>query len=104
MGLDVDGMTPEEFDEYVEMDDIEPFGDGKLAWVMAMGFAAICNRLAETCINGGEGFKPVKPKQFIPWNRKQKTASRDKPKSESTYMNPNQAAAIFQLMAGRGGA
>jgi hypothetical protein len=102
MGLDVDGMTPEEFDEYVEMDDIEPFGDGKLAWVMAMGFAAICNRLAETCINGGEGFKPVKPKQFIPWIRKSKAV---KPKrEESGHMNPNQAAAIFQLMAGRGGA
>jgi hypothetical protein len=100
--IDVDGMSPEEFDELMEMDEIEPFGISGLAWVMALVGAKICDRLAETSINGGE-FKTINPKQFIPWHRKRKASSKPK-REESGYMNPNQAAAIFQLMAGRGGA
>ena len=90
-------MTPDQFDELVEMDEIEPFGDGKLAWVIALVGAQICNRLVETSFHANElrDVKAVQPHQFIPWYKKPERPK----KKEDGYMNPNKMAAIFGMFA-----
>jgi hypothetical protein len=84
-------MTPEQFDEWIAMNRIIPFGDEKICWVLAMGFAALMDRIAAA--TGDKNVKPVSPKQFIPWLKKKKT----KPK----YVNPNAAAAAFLMAVNR---
>lgn len=83
----LNGMTPEQFDELVAIDRIVPFGDEKICWVLAMGFAALMDRIAVA--TGDKNAKPTRPKAFIPWLKK-------KPKPK--YVSPNAAAAAF-LMA-----
>lgn len=84
-------MTPEQMDEWDAMDRVIPIGTEKICWVLATGFAAIMDRIAEAM--GDKNAKPVKPKSFIPWLKKS-------PKKKSKYVNPNAAAAAF-LMAVR---
>jgi hypothetical protein len=73
------------------MDRIIPFGDEKICWVLAMGFAALMNRIAAAA--GDKDAKPIKPKDFIYWAQKKKK----KPK----YINPNAMAAMFRMAVDR---
>jgi hypothetical protein len=86
----LEGMTPEKFDEYVAMDRIIPFGDEKICWVLAMGFAALMDRIAAAV--GDKDAKPINPKKFIPWIKQKK---------KSKYVNPNAAAAAFKMAVNR---
>jgi hypothetical protein len=89
-------MTPEQFDEYAAMDRIIPYGDEKICWVLANGFAAMVNRLdiilKQWC--GVNDLPKTTPSSFIPWKKKK---SNKKPE----YVNPNQAAAIFSMAVNR---
>jgi hypothetical protein len=69
------------------MDRIIPYGDEKICWVLAMGFAALMNRIAAAA--GGKDVPEVKPKDFIYWAQRKKK----KPK----YTNPNAMAAAFKM-------
>jgi hypothetical protein len=84
-------MPPEQFDEYVAMDRISPFGNEGIYWVLATGFAALMDRIAEA--SGDKNTKPVRPKAFIPWLKKKK------PKLK--YVSPNAAAAAFKMAVNR---
>jgi hypothetical protein len=88
----LDETSPEKFDELVAMDRIVPFGDEKICWVLAMGFAALMDRIAAAC--GDKDAKPIKPSVFIPWARK-------KQKTKPKYVNPNMAAAAFLMAVNR---
>jgi hypothetical protein len=84
-------MPPEQFDEYVAMDRIVPFGDEKICWVLASGFAALMNQIAAAA--GGKDLKPINPRVFISWAKK--------PKKKKKYVNPNAAAAAFLMAVNR---
>lgn len=87
----LEAMPSEKFDELIAMDHIVPFGDEKICWVLALGFAALMDRIA--AVAGNKDVKPVDPKAFIPWLKKKK---------KRQYINPNAMAAAFKMAVNRG--
>jgi hypothetical protein len=87
----VDGMTPEQFDELVAMDRILPFGDEKVCWILANGFAHLANTIYRAW--GIKDYPVTNPRDFIPWKKPKK--------AKDSYMNPNQQAQVFQVWASR---
>lgn len=85
-------IPPEVMDGWEAMNRIVPLGDEKICWVLAAGFAALMNQIAWA--SGAKDFKPVKPRDFIPWLKKTK-----KPKPK--YVSPNAAAAAFLMAVNR---
>lgn len=86
-------MPPEKFAEYLAMDQLLPFGDEKLCWVLAVGFAAIHSRLNTLASSwGAKDLPELNPRDFIPWKKKAK---------QKGYTNPNAAAAAFRASMGR---
>lgn len=87
-------IAPEQFDEWVEMNAIVPFGDEKLALVMALGFTAIVNRLNRLAASwGAKDLKDAEVKHFLPWQK-------SKRKRQSNYTSPNQAVTLVRMWAG----
>lgn len=84
-------IPPEVMDGWDAMDRVVPIGDEKICWTLAMGFAALMDRIAEA--TGDKNAKPIKPKAFIPWLKKKK------PKPE--YVNPNAMATAFSMAVNR---
>ena len=91
-------MTPEQFDELVAYDRVEPIGDEKICWVLASVGAAIVNRLNLLAASwGNKDLREAKPRHFIPWaaKRMRKQAQKEK------YTSPQNMALAFSLVAGR---
>lgn len=78
-------MPPEQFDEYVAMDRIVPFGDEKICRVLSIGFAALMDQIAWAV--GATDAKPVNPSNFIPWMKR--------PKVKPKYFNPAAMSAFL---------
>ena len=87
-------VLPEQFDEWMEMHKIVPFGDEKLCVVMALGFATVCNLIK--AFGGGKESKPVEATDFLFWNKKKRK------KATESFVNPNQAARMFRQAVGNG--
>lgn len=84
------------FEEYMAMDRILPFGDEKICWVLANGFAAVIDRLNLLATDRRAKEPPdAKPQDFIPWMKK-KTK-----KKRPGYVNPNAAALAFRVAVSR---
>lgn len=107
--LDVDrwmeeqGITSEQFDEWVEFDQIRVDLE-KIALENAMGYAAILNRLKLICESSLVGYKNVpdaKPTDFIFW---QKSPAKKKPRrKESGYVSPNAGLLAVRAAIAAGG-
>lgn len=93
-------ITPEQFDEWMEMHRIVPFGDEKICRVLAMGFAEILNRMVDLSpfVKGGQ---EIRPDQFLFWQDRKKKKRKSQPVSRE-QMNPNQAATMFRMVVGDG--
>lgn len=98
-------VPPGLFDEWMAMDRVSPFGDEKLCWVMALGFSAVCDLIKSF---GGSDFESTQPQEFIFWEKKTKKRRRRRhlpagQAGESAgFVNPNQAAMMFQMAVARG--
>lgn len=80
-------VESEQFDEFVAMNRVVPFGDEKVCRVFALGVATICN-LIVACGPGGKDIPEFKPEDFIPWKVRKK---------KREYINPNAAAAAATM-------
>lgn len=86
-------VTPEQLNGWMEMENICPFGDEKIAWVLATGFAMLINVTLATAMTMNDVKEIVKPSDFIPWKRKKKQRRK--------YVSPNESAAAFKKMMGQ---
>lgn len=82
------GITSEQFDEWVAMDAIEPIGDSKLAWVLALVGSVLANRLGTLCEAWGvKNVKEIKPQDFVFWEKKTKRKKKPKVLSPTAMAN-----------------
>lgn len=91
-------VTPEEFDDWMEMDQIIPIGMDKVCDVLAAGFAAVCNYIQSTSLAANGDMKAVEPKHFLYWKRNRKT----KRKRQREFVSPNEAAMMFKTAVDNG--
>lgn len=89
-------ITSEQFDEWVAMDAIEPFGEEKLAWVLAMIGSVLANRLGVLCQAWGiSDVKDVQPQDFIPWRKKTRR------KRKAKLLSPKAMANAVRMAVGK---
>ena len=86
-------ISPDDFQRWVEFNEVSPIGDEKLAWVFASGLALICNLIIGTAAFGINDIKEVvSARDLIPWLKKKER--------DVGHVNPNQMAAHFQAAIG----
>jgi hypothetical protein len=88
-----DEMTPEQMDEWIAYDQVNPIGLEKVCWVLANGLAHIANTIYRAW--GCKDYPETNPRDLIPWMKLKKRKPKD------PYMNPNQQALVFQAWASR---
>lgn len=89
-------MSPEQFNELIAMDAIEPFGDAKTSHVLALVGAVLANRIGAIMkFVGIQDVKDLEHTHFIPWHKSRKSLT-NRPK----YVSPNAMAAAVRAAVG----